>query len=213
MACSFEETKTNGACVYLVKGNEVDEQTFRERLDVFYNQNYIQGNDVEKANDINIMMTLIEEITNDTDDNDDTFSVKTKSGSDITVQGDIVSAERAEGPADNEANIGIAIDMALVAKATDDDDIVFMGGNVNDTETAVMLYAAELAGLTVGNAPEGFEIPDEIKAKMDTVWQQKQADLGPTEPEVKVDANLTGPSADAETTVIADLGMTIPTTI
>lgn len=195
--------------MYLVKGNEVDEEAFKERIDdALYNQNYGQGNATVKADDINLLMVLIDELTNDIDDEDGIVSVKTKTGTEVSVQGGIVSATPAEGPADNDANINIVFDMAMVAKATDDDDSVFIAGELDEREMAVMIYAAELAGLNVENRPEDFQVPEDLKTKMDTLWAQKQEEMGLAEPAADVAADL---STDADATVTADLGIMNPT--
>lgn len=196
-----------GACVYLVRENEGDEATIREHIDIFYDNNYAATAEATKPDDVNLMMLLIDQLEETEGGN---LNIITPSGSNIQVVGDSVTGYLPGEAPDSDASISMILDMALIAKATREDDSVHVCGCNNETEIAVLVYAAELAGLTVANKPEGFVMPEALKERMDVAWEQRQIDLSLTEPNLKDDVEL-GAYNDAEVTVTAGLDVLAPT--
>ena len=78
-----------------------------------------------------------------------------------------------EGSAnDSPENISAVLELATLAKASLGNKTVFLHGYEDDPEKMAMhMYAAELAGLNVGNDGQE-ELSTEIKQKIDQAWNE-----------------------------------------
>ena len=192
------ERVTNNQVLSLVEGEEL---STRDRMkNILIETLHKNIKDPEDNQALDILLTIFED---DQDPDDGVFEGKHGNYDigDGHVGGDVFK----EGtPNNSPESISGVLELATIAKANFGDDTVFANMSDNTLEQQQMhMYAAELAGLNVGNAVDHSSLSSEIKAQMDTAWQQMQNELDPNfKPEI--DSSLS-----VEASLNTDLGMSV----
>ncbi len=144
-----------------------------------YNRDHYD-NAAEQEADMQLLLSLIKNLGQN-GDNEGSLNFKSQHDNNISVSAGGVSGNIFQkGPDDSPENINAALEVIIAAKATFEGDAGMLGGHYdyNDEQMAIMLYAAERAGFTILDKPEGIEISQELKNKMDPLCDQMLVHLG-----------------------------------